>query len=146
MGEFEEKINGILSSPKDMEKIMNLARSIGGSGEESKEEIPRDEANHEERNHEQSPQKDVAEDESPLDLSGLLGSIDPAMLKTVGALIGGKGDDGGTGKSAALLGTITPFLKDERKEQVKRAMTIAKFAQVAKLAFSDELQGGDKHV
>ena len=31
MGEFEEKLNSILSSPEDMEKIMNLARSLSSS-------------------------------------------------------------------------------------------------------------------
>ena len=30
MGEFEEKLNSILSSPKDMEKIMEIARGLSG--------------------------------------------------------------------------------------------------------------------
>ncbi len=32
MGEFEDKLNSILSSPEDMKKIMNLAQSLSGSG------------------------------------------------------------------------------------------------------------------
>ena len=31
MGEFEDKLNSILSSPKDMEKILGLARELSGS-------------------------------------------------------------------------------------------------------------------
>ena len=31
MGEFEEKLNSILSSPRDMEKIMDIARGLSGS-------------------------------------------------------------------------------------------------------------------
>ena len=37
MGEFEEKLNSILSSPKDMEKILGLARELSGSMGESQE-------------------------------------------------------------------------------------------------------------
>ena len=31
MGEFEDKLNSILSSPKDMEKIMDIARGLSAS-------------------------------------------------------------------------------------------------------------------
>ena len=31
MGELEEKLNSILSSPKDMEKIMEIARGLSGA-------------------------------------------------------------------------------------------------------------------
>ena len=40
MGEFEDKLNSILSSPKDMEKILGLARELSGSlggGDEQKD-------------------------------------------------------------------------------------------------------------
>ena len=33
MGEFEEKLNGILNNPAEMEKILMLARSFMGNGE-----------------------------------------------------------------------------------------------------------------
>ena len=35
MGEFEEKLNGILNNPAEMEKILMLARSFMGNGEAS---------------------------------------------------------------------------------------------------------------
>lgn len=123
MGEFEDKINGILSSPEDMGKIMNLARSIGGSGDaEPNENSPPD-------------------DHKGSDLSGLLGDLDPSLIKTLGSVMGGMSEGG---NKSAMLGTITPYLKDERKEQLKRAMNLAKLARVAKLALSEDLLGGDK--
>lgn len=41
MGEFEEKLNSILSSPKDMEKIMDIARGLSSSIPKAKE-APKD--------------------------------------------------------------------------------------------------------
>ena len=37
MGEFEEKLNSILSSPKDMEKIMEIARGLSGDKPKNEE-------------------------------------------------------------------------------------------------------------
>ena len=41
MNEFEQKLNGILSDPQEMEKISRLAAQImGGSGEENEAQPP----------------------------------------------------------------------------------------------------------
>lgn len=116
MGEFEDKLNKILSSPEEMGKIMDLARSITGS------DAP--------------PAHGAAEEALPPategnPLSSLLGDLDPSMLKTVGALISGMSEGGGANGSE-LLEFVSPYLKDERKTQLKRAVQLTKLAKLAK--------------
>ena len=42
MSEFEDKLNSILSSPKDMEKIMALAKTISGEESGDRRDAPGD--------------------------------------------------------------------------------------------------------
>ena len=46
MGEFEEKLNGILNNPAEMEKILMLARSFMGNGEASAASPPQQGVHH----------------------------------------------------------------------------------------------------
>ena len=117
MGEFEEKLNGLLNNPQEMEKIMALARNfMGGSGGST------------------PPDPGVAP-KSPgsggLDLGGLLGGLDPGLMQKLT-----RGFAGGMG-STALLTSITPHLKDTRQSQLKRAITIAQVVRVARTMFSE---------
>ena len=113
MGEFEEKLNGILNNPQEMEKIMALARNFmgGGSGPDP------------------PPQGGAA----PLgpNLEGVLGGIDPRLIQKLA-----QGFRGGMG-SSALLQSITPHLKDTRQTQLKRAIMIAQMVRVARAYFSE---------
>ena len=116
MGEFEEKLSGLLNNPPEMEKIMHLARNFMG-GSESSENAPEAAA---------APKAGG----SP-NLEGFLGGLDPTLMQKLA-----QGLKGGVG-TVALLQAVTPHLKDERKDQLKRAVTIAQMVRVARAVFGD---------
>ena len=123
MSEFEDKLNKILSSPDDLEKIMGMAKSLTGSlGAKDGEEEPK----------------------SAPDLSSigsLLGNIDPKMIGLVTRMMGeysGKSND-----KSALISALKPYLKEDRRQQIDKAAEMAKLARLARLAMS-EFSGGDE--
>lgn len=123
MAELEDMINNVLSSPEQMSKIMEMAKSImpegGGDGQPS----------------EPGPAPGGG------DLSGMMGTLGKLMggggLSGLGGVLGdalgGKKDD-----KRALLEAMTPYLGDKRKEKMTRAMQIAKIASVAGKFLSEE--------
>ena len=123
MSEFEDKLNSILSSPEEMQKIMGIARSISdsiGSGEQKS-----------------AP----AESNSPSILSSL-SELDPKMLKLMSHLMGEY--KAPNNDKTALLKAMKPYLKPERHQALDKAADIVKMAHLAKIALS-ELGGGDKN-
>jgi len=116
MGEFEDKLNGILSNPKEMEKIMALAQSFmgGGSAQPQNATAP--------------PQ--ASPDSSGVTLDSVLGAMDPGLMQKLA-----KGFTSGVG-TATLLRSVTPHLKDTRQSQLSRAITIAQMVRVARAVFS----------
>lgn len=130
MGEFEEKLNSVLSNPEAMSQIMNLAQSLHlGGGGETPPSGP-----------ESGPQQPEPADGSsggtggPGDLAGLgslLGQIDPKwisrLLPLVGELTGGGNDE-----RMQLLYALRPFLKPERRDKVERAARTAKLIHVGR--------------
>jgi hypothetical protein len=123
MGELEDKLNSILSSPEEMEKIMGIARSLREGANET--ETPRS-----------------AETPS-IDPSALTGGIDPKMLGVMTRLMGGMNQR--SNEKTAILRSIKPFLKKERREKLDRASELARMAKLAKTALND-LPGGDPGV
>ena len=124
MSELDEKLNSILSSPKDMEKIMELAKELSGSlgmGDGEKTEHPN------------------GKNKSPENVPG---GFDPRLLGMMSRLMGeyssGKND------KQELIESLKPYLKDKRRGDLDRAAKIVKLAHVAKLAFSEF--GGDFHL
>jgi len=112
MGELEDKLSGILNNPKEMEKIMALARNfMGGGGPD--------------------PPEGGSAPKGGLNLDGLLGGVDPGLMKKLA-----QGFRGGMG-SSGLLQSITPHLKDARQGQLKRAIMIAQMVKVARAYFND---------
>jgi hypothetical protein len=122
VGELEDKLNSILSSPEDMQKIMGLARSLSGSLGGDSGGTP--------------PESLPAQGDAPP-----LGDLDPKMLGMLTRLMGQFSASSKSDKTA-ILNALTPYLKDDRKKAIGRAAEIAKIAKVAKLAFS-EFSGGD---
>jgi hypothetical protein len=124
MSEFEDKLNKILSSPADMEKIVGIAKSLSGSLGS------------------QAPAEEATAGSSAPDLSAIssaLKDIDPKMLRLVTRLIGeytsGKND------KTALLNAIKPYLREDRRAKIEKAAEIAKIAMLAKVALA-EFTGG----
>lgn len=125
MSEFEDKLNQILSSPEDMEKIMGLAKSMSGSL--GSQETP----------------KEPAPDSESLGAALPLGDIDPKMLKLMGRLMGEYSSK--SGEKTALLTAMKPYLREERYETIDKAAKIARLAKIARIALT-EFSGGDSHL
>ena len=123
MGELEEKLNNILSSPADMEKILGLARELSGSKAGGKP----------------SSEKSEARD----GLLGSLGSLDPKVIGMVSRLMGEYSS--ASSDKAALVSSIKPYIREERREELDRAVKIAKAAHVARIALS-EFSGGEFNI
>ncbi len=125
MNELEGMINGILSNPDEMKKIMDIASSVmGGNAAESKPPV-------------------VEEDTAQMpDMSGLLsglsklpGGIASVAQKLFGGAMSGSGLMGGSGDKTALLEAMRPWLSEKRKGKLETAMRVAKVMKVAGAAF-----------
>ena len=135
MGEFEEKLNALLSNPDALSQVMNLAQSLdlgGGSNGGPPSE-----------NGGAPPSPPSAAGGPGLGNQGKLGQIDPKLIQRllplVGELSGGSGGD----ERTALLYALRPFLKPERRDKVERAVKAARLIHVGK-KFLTSL--GDGHV
>lgn len=143
MGELEGKISEILGSPEDMQKIMSIARSLTGGGDSTDKPDSAATASPTPP-HAASPklEENTAESTgsssgSPLDDL----EINPDMIKTLGSVLGDLTSSASGGESS-LLDSMGPFLKHKRKEQLSRAISLAKMAKMALAIFSDPDGGG----
>ena len=127
MGELEDKLNSILSSPEEMEKIMGIARSLSGAAGDTAPPVS--------TGHDHAPDLTSA--------ASALGDIDPKMFKLMSRVMGEYSSS--KNDKTALLTALKPYLKKERHEQIDKAAQIAKLARIAKAAFS-EFSGGDSGV
>ena len=119
MSELEDKLNSILSSPKEMEKIMEIARSFSGFSDAS-------------------PGESADTKDEPVSAAS---GPDPKLLKAFSRIMGSY--SGMTDDKSALLRSMRPYLKEGRLKQIDKAMEVAKMAKLAKIAFS-EFSGGDQ--
>ena len=97
MGDFEEALNSILSSPKEMEKILGLAREISGSGGDGEER--------------KAPPPPKGAQVDPL---GGLGDLDPRIFKLLGRVMGSGAEDR---NKSALISAMSPYLRPNRRLQ-----------------------------
>lgn len=118
MSEFEEKLNSILSSPDEMEKIMGIARSLSGSLGSS------------------------TADSTASTASDLFSELDPKMLKLLSHLVHEYKSP--ENNKADLIAAIKPYLKPERQSALDKASGIVKLAHLARIALG-ELSGGDNN-
>lgn len=135
MGDFEEKLNAILSNPEAMSQVMNLAQSLnlgGSGGSEAAQENS-------------SPPPKEEESAGPGDmanLGSLLGQIDPNMLQRVLPMVkelaGGQNDE-----RMQLLYALRPFLRPERRDKVEQAARTAKLIHVGRKLLGTM---GERHV
>lgn len=128
MAELEEKLNAILGNQEAMGQIMALARSLSGGNEgthgpgdggwSADDEGP-------------SPVLQEAPPSMP-DLSALLGQVDPSMLQMGMRLF--QEYQGREDRNTALLAALRPFLREERRAKLDRAMEIARVTRLIRVA------------
>ena len=131
MGEFEDKLNSILSSPDTMEQIMALAGSIAGGTPEGQAPPPEGES-----------AGAAPSGPEPSGLGSLFSGLDPAMLGKLLPLI--QEYQSGNDEKQALLNALKPFLKQESQAKVEKAIQITKLSHV--IRSSMKLFRGDGHV
>lgn len=102
MDSLEQMLQGVLSDPEAIQKIMGLAQSLG---QDQKAPDPA------------SP--------PPVDAPDL----DPAALSKISGLLG-KAQIGD--QEQALLSALSPYIKGTRIQKLRRAMEAARMAELAK--------------
>lgn len=120
MGEFDDKLNSILSSPEAMSKIMDLAKSFSGGGGDTN--------------------STGSSSDSARNSASDFGGIDPKILGIMSRIM--SSSSGGNDNKSQLLNCMKPYLREDRREKIDKALQIAKMAHIAKTAFS-EFSGGD---
>ena len=126
MAEFEDKLNSILGNQEAMSQIMALARSLSG---EQPQEPGSEETYSPAETEPASP---------PADLSALMGQIDPKMLQVGMDVI--RQVQSTEDRNVALLSALRPFLKEERRARLDRALKIARMTKLVRVAL-DALGG-----
>lgn len=129
MAEFDEKLNAILGNQEAMAQIMSLARSLSGDG-------PGEDPEHTEDEEEQEMEEESYHAAPPAqpDLSSMLGQIDPALLRTGMEVI--RQVQSTEDRNAALLQALRPFLREERRGRLDRAIQIARMTRMIRAAIT----------
>ena len=110
-------MNAILGNKEAMGQIMALAQSLGkqsSSDQEEKDTAP-----------------EPAED-APPDLSQLMGNLDPKMVQLGMRLMREYQQD--DGQNTALLQALRPYLREERRGRLDKAVQIAKMSRLLRVA------------
>ena len=128
MAEFEEQLNAILGNQEAMGQIMALARSLSG-------EAPAPEAQPAGGTPEQPGEEayvPVTSQPQVPDLSALLGELDPKMLQMGMRVL--REVQSTEDRSTALLNALRPFLREERRARLDRAIQIARISRMLRAA------------
>ena len=124
MAGFEEQLNSILGNQEAMSQIMALARSL--SGESPKDPTPPPEAL-----PEGGGTYPPAEPQPP-DLSALLGHVDPKMIQTGMEIL--RQVQSTEDRGAVLLDALRPYLREDRRPKLDRALQIARMVKLVRAA------------
>ena len=123
MSELEDKINGILGDPAQMEKIAGLAKSLMGGGDDPAEKT-------------KSAGGGL---DSLMQSLGDDGTIDPAMLARLSRAFSSSA--GEKKQERALLEAMKPYLSEKRRSKMDKAIKLARLASIARIAMGE--MGGD---
>ena len=119
MSELEEKLNSILSDPEAMAQVMNLAQSLSAqAGGTAPTDAPA------------SPAQDGRSDVSAM-LSRAVSSLDPELLRRLLPVLSQLNREESS-QTAALLYALRPFLREDRRGKVERAVQLARLIHLAK--------------
>ena len=113
MSDFDEKLNKVLSDPQAMAQIAALAQSLQGGGEAS------------------PPEQDT-----PGELSGAAEETWQQLLPLLRRL-----DRPESSETGAFLHALKPFLREERRGKVDRALQLAKLVHLAKTYLGSQEAG-----
>lgn len=138
MAEFEEKLTSILGNQQAMDQIMALARSLSGEKEGKGEDTPQEEREPAER---EAVSGHGEGGDSP-DLSQLLSGVDPGMLQMGMRLF--QEYQGTDDRNAALLQALRPFLREERRAKLDKAVRIARMTRLIRVALGSMGEKGDE--
>lgn len=136
LAEFDEKLNSILGNQDAMSQIMALARSLSGDGGRpaAGPEVSQAAPNPEETPASPTQREQPAPAAAPMpDLSSMLGQIDPSMIQMGMRLF--QEYQGHDDRNAALLAALRPFLKEDRRAKLDRALQIARVTRLIRVAF-----------
>lgn len=136
MNDLEEKLGAILSNQDAMSQIMALAKSLGGGGDAA--EAPAAAPSPE-------PSGNSAPSPAPVGNFASAGGIDPRLL-SLAAKLAGAYSDAGDDRRVALLTALGPFVKEERKAKLNKAIQIARMTRVVRLALDSFRTKGEDHV
>lgn len=107
MSELEDKINSILSSPEEMEKISRLASQLMGGTIPEKPGV-------------QKPDEEKSDEE-------MLGKLQKMVQKAAG---------GGSDKTG-LIKALSPYLREDRRQKLQKAVRLAQAARLAGIAMNE---------
>ncbi len=127
MAGFEEQLNSILGNQEAMSQIMALARSLSGEQPQTNPEGSAPECETE-GGATYIPTMETA---SP-DLSNLLGQLDPKMLQAGMDIL--RQVQSVEDRNTALLNALRPFLREERRARLDRAIQIARMTKLIRVA------------
>ncbi len=130
MAEFDEKLNAILGNQEAMAQIMSLARSL--STDSPGENPNREDQQAQGTDGEEEQERDVQSAQP--DLSAMLGQLDPALLRTGMEVI--RQVQSTEDRNAALLQALRPFLREERRGRLDRAIQIARMTRMIRAAIT----------
>ena len=131
MAEFEEKLNSILGNQQAMAQIMDLARSLSGERGEGSPPPAREDGEDGEDGEERGPEEGGAPGS---DLSAALGQLDPGLLQLGVEII--RQAQSTEDRNAALLSALRPFLREERRGRLDRAVQIARMTRLIRTALT----------
>lgn len=115
MNELEDKLNALLSDPDGMAQVMELAQKL--SGKHDGDDAPPEQTPH------------GGELSSLLDALG--GGLDGETLRRLLPVVQ-QATRRESGEAAALLYALRPFLREERREKVERAVQLAHLLSLGK--------------
>lgn len=145
MAEFEEKLNSILGNQEAMGQIMSLARSLSGGGGQTEGKSGSSSSPEDPSFAGDGEGTQPTNSDSIPDLSALLGQIDPGMLQMGMRLF--QEYQGNDGRNTALLAALRPFLKEDRRARLDRALEIARVTRLIRVALGAMGgKGEDGHV
>lgn len=136
MSELEEKLGAILSNQDAMGQIMALAKSLGGG---DAADAPPPAAPDAEPSASSAP-------EPPGSFAADLGGLDPRLLSMAAKLAGAYSSGGGDDRRVALLTALGPFVKEERRAKLGKAIQIARLTRVVRIALDSFRTKEENHV